>query len=190
MSAVRRVIMELSEQRIHQKVFSFEKSIAYSGKTYWPASRGSAGHRFPRMHLTLDQLILRLEDPGTPVVWVDPILSEELFAPLPAALERHGFSVWDLDAESPVTHLKALVERMRALPGADAEPRMSAPGLTECLMRLPDTGRLGSVVIFRDPDPLRQSDEGAFEDFMEALEVVHETRYEIRGRMFKLVVKG
>ena len=43
--------------------------------------------------------------------------------------------------------------------------------------------------MFHNPESLRQNDEATFEDFLEILELVHESQYEIHQRIFKLVVR-
>ena len=56
-------------------------------------------------------------------------------------------------------------------------------------MKLPHQTARGWVVMFHNPESLRQNDEATFEDFLEILELVHESQYEIHQRIFKLVVR-
>lgn len=140
------------------------------------------------MSLTLEQILARLEDPETPVVWLDPSLPESIWDGLPAALEQRNYSVLQLDRDSPIVDQDSLLERFAQVAPLPVHFRHNLPALKDCLLRLPNAPGKGWVVIFRHPEALRQNDEAAFEDFLEILELVHESKYEIYHRVFKLVV--
>lgn len=141
------------------------------------------------MSLSLGQIFLRVEDPGTPVVWLDPSVPDSLWASLPAALHRAGYSVLNLDGTTPITDLSSLLDRFSS--GAPEPAFLSADlsALRQNLLRLPNDSHKGWVVLFPGPDSLRQNDEATFEELLEILEFVHESRYEIHQRMFKLIVR-
>lgn len=141
------------------------------------------------MSLPLGQILLRVEDPGTPIVWLDPSVPDSLWTSLPGALRKAGYSVLSLDDSAPVLDLDSLLDRF-----AHAAPdtrffRADLTMLRQNLLRLPNDSPMGWVVLFKNPDLLRQNDEGTFEELLEILEFVHESRYEIHRRLFKLVVR-
>lgn len=138
---------------------------------------------------TLDQIVARVEDPETPVVWLDPAIPDELWAALPATLSAHGFEVFHIDANSDVADRDALMARFDALAPIPGQTTRDFESLRICLMRMATGQPRGWAVLFSNPDPLRQSDEAAFEELMEALEVVHESLYEIHAKSFKFVVR-
>jgi hypothetical protein len=140
------------------------------------------------MSLTLEQILARLDDPETPVLWLDPSLPESIWDGLPPALHSRGYSVLQLDQDAPITDQDSLLERFSEIAPLPVQFRHSLPSLKDCLLRLPNAPGKGWVVIFRHPEALRQNDEAAFEDFLEILELVHESKYEIYHRVFKLVV--
>lgn len=140
------------------------------------------------MGLSLEQIVARLEDPETPIVWLDPSLPEEIWSGLPGAVAAHGYRVLMLDDGAPVSDLASLVDAVVRAAGAPVSADKSSAGLRDCLLALPQDGR-GWVIVYHCPEALRQNDEVAFEDFLEILEFVHETRYASDGQMFKLVVR-
>ncbi|MGJ5820534.1 hypothetical protein [Paludibaculum fermentans] len=146
-------------------------------------------YKYSAMSLSLGQIILRVEDPGTPVVWLDPSVPEQLWAGLPAALHRAGYSVLNLDGDTPIADLASLLERFSANASAPAPVSADLSGLRQYLLRLPNDSHMGWVVLFRNPEQLRQNDEATFEELLEILEFVHESRYEIHQRLFKLIVR-
>jgi len=141
------------------------------------------------MSLTLDQIVARLEDPDVPVVWLDPIMPEELWNGLPTALAARGMAVLSLEGgQAIVDHDSLLARFSEVLP----EPRVFPGTLTqlrECLLQLPHQTSRGWVVMFHKPELLRQNDEATFEDFLEVLEAVHESECASHARVFKLVVR-
>jgi hypothetical protein len=140
------------------------------------------------MGLTLEQIVGRLEDPETPIVWLDPSLPEELWIGLPEAVAAHGYRALQLDEDAPISGMAALVDELSKAAGAPAPPDKTTASLRDCLVRLPREGK-GWVIIFHCPESLRQNDEVAFEDFLEILELVHEARYESHQQVFKLIVR-
>ncbi len=141
------------------------------------------------MSLSLGQILLRVEDPGTPVVWLDPSVPDSLWASLPAALHRAGYSVLNLDGTTPITDAASLLERFSSAAPAPALVSADLSALRQNLLRLPNDSHMGWVVLFRNPEQLRQNNEGIFEELLEILEFIHESRYEIHQRMFKLIVR-
>lgn len=140
------------------------------------------------MGLSLEQIVGRLEDPETPIVWLDPSLPEDLWTGLPAAVEQRGFRVLMLDEGTPISDLASLLDALASAAAVPLPSDKTQAGLRECLLQLPQYGK-GWVIVFHCPEALRQNDERAFEDFLEILELVHETRYETHQQVFKLVVR-
>lgn len=141
------------------------------------------------MSLTLDQIAARLEDPDVPVVWLDPITPEAIWNDLPDALAARGLAVLNLDGGEPIVDHDSLLRRfaeIAPLPGGFLQTLAS---LKDCLLQLPRLTARGWVVIFRNPESLRQNDEATFEDFLEVLELVHEAHHESHDGVFKLVVR-
>ncbi len=141
------------------------------------------------MSLTLDQIVERLEDPEAPVVWLDPSTPDSLWNDLPDALAARGLTVWPLDGAPPITSHDSLLRRFSEVTSAPCPPLLTMTSLKDHLLTLPPQSALGWVVMFRNPEPLRQNDEAAFEDFLETLELVHESQFELHRRVFKLVVR-
>jgi hypothetical protein len=146
-------------------------------------------YKHSAMSLSLGQIFLRVEDPGTPVVWLDPSVPDSLWASLPAALHRAGYSVLNLDGPTPITDVASLLERFAGSAPELLFPSADLSALRQNLLRLPNDSHKGWVVLFPGPDSLRQNDEAAFEELLEILEFIHESRYEIHQRMFKLIVR-
>lgn len=140
------------------------------------------------MGLSLEQIVGRLEDPETPIVWLDPSLPEALWLGLPDAVTARGYRVLQLDEGASISDLPSLVAAVASAAGAPLPPDQGTVGLRDCLLQLPREGK-GWVIVFHCPEALRQNDEVAFEDFLEILELVHETRYESHQQVFKLVVR-
>lgn len=128
------------------------------------------------MSITLDQLLARLDDPGTPVVWLDPALPERLWEQLPQAAKAQGYHVLQLgqaDAVSDQASLLAAFERL--MPGKLAGKR-SLAALREALLEAGAESPKGCLVLFPYPDALRQADEAAFEELIEVFENVDDLR--------------
>lgn len=138
---------------------------------------------------TLDQIVARVEDPETPVVWLDPAIPGDLWAALPGALRCHGFEVFHIDSGSVIADREALMARFDELAPIPGQTTRDFESLRNCLMRMATGQPRGWAILFSNPDPLRQSDEAAFEELMEALEMVHESLYEIHAKSFKFVVR-
>jgi hypothetical protein len=141
------------------------------------------------MSLTLEQIVARLEDPETPVVWLDPIAPSDIWLGLPDALRQRGYWVLDLDLEARIVDHDSLLDRFAEVAPLPEYFRHNLTSLRDCLLGLPNHAEKGWVVIYRHPEALRQNDEAVFEDFLEILEFVHESKYEIHRRVFKLVVR-
>lgn len=137
------------------------------------------------MSQTLAEIVERVLEPETPVVWLDPGTREELWAALPKALEAQGFRIYVLDG---VTDHRTLMSSILTLVGAGANVRPELNALKDVLLSLEDAGPLGWALIFRQPYALRQNDEAAFEDFLEVVETAHDIRMERRGKRFKLIL--
>lgn len=141
------------------------------------------------MSLSVEQLLHRLEDPETPVVWLDPSASEDLWLGLHQALLHSGFHVFRLDDRPGPSDRADVLSRLAAWAGLDAQIPLELAALNQHLLELPAVSKRGWVIVYRHPEPLRQADEGAFEDLLEMLENVHEQRYGRDGRLFKLLVQ-
>jgi hypothetical protein len=118
------------------------------------------------MSQTVRDIVARIEDPDTPVVWLDPTTADAIWDGVPAALEQAGYAVIRLDGAGAREGLEGL--KLRA---SGAKPAK------------------GWVVVYREPDEYRQGDEAGFEDFLEGVEGEHERRMASEGRSFKLLVK-
>jgi hypothetical protein len=138
---------------------------------------------------TLDQIVSRVEDPETPVVWLDPSIPDELWTALPPALRARGFEVFHIDASSEVADRRSLMARFDDLAPIPGQTAGDFESLRNCLLRMAAGQPRGWAILFSNPGPLRQSDEAAFEELMEALEMVHESLYEIHVKSFKFVVR-
>lgn len=141
------------------------------------------------MSLSLGQIVLRVGDPGTPVVWLDPIVPDSVWAGLPAALHRAGYSLLSLEGPEPVKDVASLLARFVLAAPQIAFEGTDLAGLRQSLLRLPNDSPMGWVILYRNPEALRQNDEAAFEELLEIIEFVHDTRYEIHQRLFKLIVR-
>lgn len=141
------------------------------------------------MSLSLEQLLQRLEDPATPVVWLDPALPEHLWAELPAAAAARGFHVLNLGAAGPIFDFCSLLAAFgRLLPESICYDH-SLPSLREALLRLKPQGKIGCLVLFPEPGTLRQNDESAFEEFIELIENVDDLRRSQGSGGLKAVVR-
>lgn len=128
------------------------------------------------MSLSLQQLLLRLEDPATPVIWLDPALPEELWTELPTAAATCGYHVLDLGGAGPIFDLCSLLAAFgRVLPDSTCFDH-SLPSLREALIGLEPHSAMGCLVLFREPDALRQNDEATFEELIELIENVDDIR--------------
>lgn len=128
------------------------------------------------MSISLDQLLDRLDDPGTPVVWLDPALPGSLWQQLPEAARARGFLVLDLGRAGPIFDLSSLLAAFgRLLPRIIAYDH-SLPSLREALLGLALDSPKGCLVLFSNPDALRQNDESAFEELIEVFENVDDLR--------------
>jgi RNAse (barnase) inhibitor barstar len=138
---------------------------------------------------TLEQIVSRVDDPETPVVWMDPALPESIWSSLPAGLAARGYSVFHIDADGPAEDREALLARFEDFIGLPDIYTHDFESLKNCLLAKAAEPSLGWAVLFSNPDPLRQNDEAAFEELMEVLALVHESTYEIHMKSFKLVVR-
>lgn len=128
------------------------------------------------MSLSLQQLLLRLEDPATPVIWLDPALPEQLWTELPTAAAACGYHVLDLGAAGPIFDLCSLLAAFgRVLPDSTCFDH-SLPSLREALIGLAPHSPMGCLVLFHEPDALRQNDEATFEELIELIENVDDIR--------------
>lgn len=127
----------------------------------------------------IDQLVARLEDPATPVVWLDPSTGEELWGALPEALKERGFAVVVLDGVSGAESLRTELLGVLGMGGT----------VKDALRGLPREGtQQGWAILFREPERLRESDEAAFEDLLDTVAMVHELHWGTRRSHLKLVV--
>jgi hypothetical protein len=118
------------------------------------------------MSQKVSDIVARIEDPETPVVWLDPTTADSIWEGVPAALEQAGYAVFRLDGAGAREGLEGLKQRAAAFRPVK-----------------------GWVVVYREPDEYRQGDEAGFEDFLEGVEGEHERRMAAEGRSFKLLVK-
>ncbi len=141
------------------------------------------------MSPSLEQIVSRLGDPESPLLWLDPSLPERFWEQLPQAAAGSGFRVFCLDESTEVTDLNSLLAAFSPLLERGADPPVELAGLRQLLLALPDGASRGWAVLFRHPEPLRQNDEVAFEEFLEIIEAVHEARFAASGQCFNLVVR-
>jgi hypothetical protein len=141
------------------------------------------------MSISLEQLLSRLEDPHTPVVWLDPTLPEQLWAELPRVATAKGFYVLDLGLCDPIFDLYSLLTAFGRLLPPDISYDHSLPSLRQALLSVAPASPAGCLVLFRHPDNLRQNDEPTFEELIELIENVdYLRRTEGRGGL-KAVVR-
>jgi hypothetical protein len=137
------------------------------------------------MQVALAETVGRVLDPKTPVVWLDPTLPEALWEALPEALERAGFRVGVLEAAGGIGSADGFLHRLGELRGEQAEAGYSAEAVREALNGLREMGGRGWVLLWRNPEPVRQENESRFEEIVDVLESLHE---EGSGTAPKLVV--
>jgi hypothetical protein len=89
------------------------------------------------MSLSLEQILLRLEDPATPVVWLDPALPESLWENLPSYAASRGYQVLNLGDQGPIFDLDSLMAALGRLLGWPAAFDHSLPSLRQTLVGLP-----------------------------------------------------
>lgn len=128
------------------------------------------------MSLTPEQVLVRLEDPETPIVWLDPSLPDSLWQELPGVAARCGYTVIELGAAGPIFDLSSLLAAFDGLLASSPIYDHSLPSLRESLLVLEPAAPRGLLVLFPDPDRLREHDEAGFEEFVEVLENVDEIR--------------
>ena len=138
---------------------------------------------------TLEQILGRVDDPETPVVWLDPAIPEDVWRSLPAGLTARGFHVFHIDEPGPVEDRESLLARFEDMMHLPERYMHDFDSLKDCLMGMAAEPSRGWAVLFSNPGPLRQADEAAFEELMEVLESVHESVFEIHMKSFKLVVR-
>lgn len=138
---------------------------------------------------TLEQILGRVDDPETPVVWIDPVMPPEFWRALPGGLRQRGYRVFHIDEIGQVESRQALLARFDELCNSNDSSSPDFESLKPGLLTLASEPGRGWAILFSDPDSLRQSDEEAFEELMEALEVVHETTFGLHSKSFKLVVR-
>ncbi len=130
---------------------------------------------FP-MSLSLEQILVRLEDPETPVVWLDPSLPRALWEELPGFAASRGYQVVKLGAAGPIFDLSSLLAAFDGLLAASPVFDHSLPSLRQSLLALESAAPRGILVLFPEPERLRENDEAGFEEFIEVLENVDEIR--------------
>ncbi len=138
---------------------------------------------------TLEQILGRVDDPETPVVWLDPAIPDEVWRSLPAGLRARGYQVFHIDEFGAVEDRESLLARFEALVNVPERYRHDFESLKDCLLGMASEPARGWALLFSNPGPLRQIDEAAFEELMEALEAVHESVFEIHMKSFKFVVR-
>lgn len=126
------------------------------------------------MSISLDQLLDRLDDPGTPVVWLDPALPGSLWQQLPEAARARGFLVLDLGRAGPIFDAASLLAAFGRLLADSPLYGNSFSSLRSALLEFAMSCPAGALVLFPNPEALRQNDEAAFEELIEALENVDE----------------
>lgn len=141
------------------------------------------------MSLSLEQILIRLDDPETPVIWLDPSLPEDLWRQLPPAARFRGFHILNLDEAEPVFDLSSLLAAFARLLPPNATFDHSFPSLRHCLLHLASPAPKGFLVLFPHPESLRQNDERAFEEFMELMESIHDVRHRAGRGYLKAVVR-
>jgi hypothetical protein len=141
------------------------------------------------MGLTLESIVARLDDPESAIVWLDPSLPEALWDQLPAAIGAQGYRVLNLDEEgAAISSLPALFNALARHSLLPAPPIADGPALQEWLQNMPPEGK-GWVILFHRPEALRQVDEVAFEDFLDTLDAVHESRLAAQQPPLWLIVR-
>lgn len=141
------------------------------------------------MSLSLEQILVRLEDPDTPIVWLDPSLPRTLWDGLPAYAASRGYQVLELGKTRPIFDLSSLLADFDDLIRASTVFDHSLPSLRESLLALEPRAPKGLLVLFPEPDALRQNDEAGFEEFIEVLENVDEIRRNEGRSGLKAIVK-
>ncbi|MBI4891371.1 MAG: hypothetical protein HY821_12160 [Acidobacteria bacterium] len=137
---------------------------------------------------TLEQLAARLDDPETPIIWLDPSLPEEIWSHLPGAISGRGFTPLPLEPVAHISDMASLVTALAATACSPLDPPPDQSALRSLLLHLPLSGH-GWVILFRNPESLRQNDEIAFEDFVEAVSQANEQRISAGRQPLKLIVR-
>ena len=137
---------------------------------------------------SLEQLAARLDDPDTPIIWLDPTLPEALWSHHPGAVAGRGYTPLNLEPASHVTDMASLVTALSAVAGSPLDPTPDQSALRALLLHLPPAGR-GWVILSHHPEALRQNDEVAFEDFVEAVSQANEHRISAGSQPLKLIVR-
>jgi hypothetical protein len=142
------------------------------------------------MSQTIESVLARLEEPDTPVVWLDPSTQGEIWDRLPALLTERGYRVIRLPDDPPLRSLDALLTELWRLIPLPAEAAPSLENLALSGLALPPDACRGLLIVFRTPDTFRQQDEAGFEAFVEALESAAEGHARLRDGVLKLVLAG
>lgn len=137
------------------------------------------------MQVALAETVGRVLDPETPVVWLDPTLPEALWEALPEALQRAGFRVGALEAAGAILTADGFLHRLGKFRGEETEAVYSPEAVRAALNRLREREGRGWVLLWRNPEPVRQDNESRFEEIVDLLESLHE---EGEGVAPKLIV--
>lgn len=140
------------------------------------------------MSQNLQEILARIEDPETPVVWLDPSTPPDVWEQAPPALQSRGYWVASLDPKGAVGSYDALLSAFSTVFALTAPHPRSLNALKDALAGLQNSPQRGWVVLFRQPDILRQDDEETFEDLLEVVDAVHEIKHTRHALVFKLVV--
>jgi hypothetical protein len=126
------------------------------------------------MQMALADTVARVLEPETPVVWLDPTLPSALWEALPAALEREGFRVAQLEDGATVAGAGELLSRLARISGEAGVEGYSAEEARRLLNWFRAAEGLGWVLVWRHPEAVRQENESRFEEFVDVLESLHE----------------
>lgn len=140
------------------------------------------------MRYSLEMTVARVQDPSTPVVWLDPTLPRELWDELPAALESAGYRVTPLDPDRPLFSTRDLTDRLAELAGAGTSHAESPELFQTLLQGLSSPNPPGLVLVWRQPQFYRNENEGGFEEFVDVVEALHESPHAQTGIPPKLIL--
>jgi hypothetical protein len=140
------------------------------------------------MSQTIESVLERLEEPDTPVVWLDPSTQAEIWDQLPALLRARGYRVICVRDDPTPKDLNGLLGELWRLLPLPGEPSLES--FRRVLLSAEEGWGDRLLIVFRSPDAMRQEDEAGFEAFVDAVEFAAESHAKGQGLILKLVLAG
>jgi hypothetical protein len=142
-----------------------------------------------RMGPSLQEIVGRVKDPETPVIWLDPTTPADIWDRLPESLASAGHAIVHLDRPEPVGSAHDLMQRLSGAAGFEQTLPANSDAIRGCLEAIQRESRGICVVLWRFPEVLRQGDEAFFEDFVDLLEDLDQPAPDDSGACLKLIVR-